>query len=231
MDLIIGLFILIIILIIIYNLLYIQPIEKFQSKNTPIDFNIDELEIIKRTPEYLKFIDNLINKKKDLFTDKELEILKKEYQFYIKNNKIQNISNNIYNNYLVNDTDNDDIFSNEYDDIFAYNNIVYNKIYKNLKKDVKNININNNDILVLNDDKYLKNYYWDIYGNKIKSNMIDYFTDYYSTIHKNPKECKSVDTIKVASNFIIPDQYENNKDLTDAYTIDFSRIINPLTIY
>jgi hypothetical protein len=172
MDLIIGLFILIIILIIIYNLLYKQPIEKFQSKNIPTNFNIDELEIIKRTPEYLKFIDNLINKKKDLFTDKELEILKKEYQFYIKNNKIQNISNNIYNNYLVNDTDNDDIFSNEYDDSYEYNNIIYNKVYNNLKKDVKNININKNDILVLNDDKYLKNYYWDMYGNKIKSNLI-----------------------------------------------------------
>ena len=62
--------------------------------------------------------------------------------------------------------------------------------------------------------------------------MTDYFADYYTNINtKDPKEAIPVDTLKGNSNFIIPDQYHIQNKFTNAYNIDWSRIVDPYTIY
>jgi hypothetical protein len=84
----------------------------------------------------------------------------------------------------------------------------------------------------MSDPKYLKNYYLDIYGNRIESNLTDYFADYYTNINiDKPKEAIPVTTLKGNSNFIIPDQYSIQNYFTNAYNVDWSRIVNPYTIY
>jgi hypothetical protein len=72
----------------------------------------------------------------------------------------------------------------------------------------------------------------DIYGNKVESNLLDYFSDYYTNIN-NDKDDKSipVKTLIGKPNFIIPDQYNIEKYLTNAYNVDWSRIVNPYTVY
>jgi len=98
----------------------------------------------------------------------------------------------------------------------------------------------------LNNPRYLKNYYLDIFGNNVESNLSDYFANYQTIINDNDYKCTKfkngkckmqlsscvpVKTTKGNNNMIIPDQYDTNKYLTNAYNIDWSRIINPNTIY
>jgi hypothetical protein len=112
-------------------------------------------------------------------------------------------------------------------------NIEYKNILNNMEKNINTlIPLSCDDVAVLNNPRYLKNYYLDIYGNNIESNLSDYFASYQTNINKkNEYQCVPVKTNKGNSNMIIPDQYNTNKYLTNAYNVDWSRIINPNTIY
>lgn len=222
----------IIVFIIIYYLL-LKNNSKFNLEDYKCNldnFNIDNTYVIRRKPEYEKLIDKIINKKKIIFSDKEIEVLKNMNQIYkMKNDTgddLQNISNKIYLNCF------DDLDSENFE-LDEDANLEYDKIINEFTKKINDtIEPNCINTGVLKDKKYLENYYLDLYGNKVKSSLSDYFVNYYSTIDDiNQKECIPVETLIGQSNFIIPDQYNIEKYFTNAYNIDWSRIINPNTWY
>lgn len=138
---------------------------------------------------------------------------------------IQNFENISKNDNKI--KQNDDILS---DNLFNYQ---YKTICNNLKKDILKLNKPIiDDIQVLYDDNYLNNYYYDIFGNQIQAKLSDYFVNYYSTINnKKLNENTKVNSIQKDNNFIIPDQYNAQKHMTNAYYIDYSKIIDPRTIF
>jgi len=246
---IIKIFLLIIILIVIYNFIMSFDPEKIkQGYKCNLDkLDIDDLVIINRSPEYIKYINKLIDDKSFLFTDEQLKVLKNPNQFYNVDKESKNISN-ISNEFYVTCQDdldtpvgktveyfedlNDEKITSEdileIDSSKEYNNII-KQFENNIKNTVKPDCVNS---CVLSDPKYLKNYYLDLYGNNVKSNLIDYFADYYTNINNNEqKECIPVETLKGQSNFIIPDQYSIQNYFTNAYNVDWSRIVNPNTIF
>ena len=231
---IINLILLLAILYIIYN--SINNYENFNNNFHLEDQNIDNLFIIQRGKEYSNYINNLYDTKKILFSSKELDDLKKRSQIYntLDNNDIQNITVQVTNS--LNNKTNDLSSYNDFDDnteLIRDSNLEYINIINNMEKNVnKQIPVSCDDIAVLNNPRYLKNYYLDIFGNNINSTLSDYFADYETNINKkNQYECIPVKTNKGNSNMIIPDQYDTNKYLTNAYNIDWSRIINPNTVY
>ena len=48
---------------------------------------------------------------------------------------------------------------------------------------------------------------------------------------KEPKEAIKVKVVEGKSDFIIPNQYDRTKHMTNAFNIDWSRIVNPITYY
>ena len=217
-------------------------------------------------PEYIKYINKLIDDKSFMFTDKQLDVLKNPNQFYTvdkKNDNTENISykmyvdckgqidspigltngyfdgvnkgvvqvNNAIENYSSGST-NTDLSSKEQLEINSskeYNSII-KKFEENIANTIKPDCVNS---CVISDPKYLKNYYQDLYGNKVEATLTDYFADYYTNINtKDPKEAIPVNTIISGnSNFIIPDQYSIQNLFTNAYNVDWSRVVNPYTIY
>jgi hypothetical protein len=230
--------IILLIIIVVVIFYYINSSDpKVRQENFTCDLenlNLDDLVIINRNPEYIKLINKLIDDKSFIFTDDQLKILKNPNQFYdISNNNVKNISNIFYKNCdgkLDSVVNNTEYFDNSYElNIDADNQ--YNEIVKEFKNNINNtLEPDCKNSCILSDPKYLKNYYMDLYGNKVKSNLIDYYADYYTNINNNNKECLPVDTLVGIPNFIIPDQYNIEKYLTNAYNVDWSRIINPNTI-
>lgn len=211
-----------------------------KSYNCNIDeINLDDLVIINRNPEYIKLIDKLIDEKKFIFTDEQLKILKNPNQFYeVKDGRVRNVSELFYRD-CANQLDSvtgekTEFFGNlnEEEKLDLVSSKEYNKIVDEFKKNIADtLPPDTTNSAVLSDPKYLRNYYLDFYGNNVKSDLIDYYSAYYTNINKeNPKECIPVETLIGKPNFIIPDQYNILKYLTNAYNIDWSRIVNPNTI-
>ena len=103
---IIKIILLIIILILLYN--YVNSIDpNVQKEQFTCDLdklNIDDLVILNRNPEYIKYINQLIDDKSFMFTDEQLKVLKNPNQFYNVNQSngsnpgdTKNISYKIYN--------------------------------------------------------------------------------------------------------------------------------------
>jgi len=236
---------LIFVLIICYMIYYVYYDQYYSSKNNCNleNFNIDDLVIIKRTPEYSKLINNIIDKKSFIFDNKQIKILKNPQQlFKVTNdqNNISNISDIIYKNckgkldsQLNNNIDNN-LIENFDNNIINVSDNEYNKIKNNLKNDIeKLIKLNCSNIGVLKNNipfakNYLNNYYKDLYGNRIQANLGDYFTAYYTLINQNENVGFPVNTQIGHSDFIIPDQYKTDSHFTNAYNIDWDRIINPI---
>jgi len=222
------LLIIIIVFIILYFINY-----KIYNNNQKCDlenFNIDDAVIINRSPEYSKLINKEIDNKEFLFTKKQLDILKNKQQIYEKKgNNITNISEKIFDT-CKNDIDyyNDDYTPNI---INNYDNQFTNNIIKDLEKDISNtIKPNCYNTEILNDEKYLNDYYLDVFGNNIKSDLKNYFANYYTTINKsNDNKTIPVTTQIGKSDFLLPDQFNTEKEFTNAYNINWNRIINPLT--
>ncbi len=227
----------------LYNLIT----ETEKNKNKILDeslcnlenFDIDDMYIIKRGKEYEKYINKLIDKNKKFFSKEELDILKNKFQFYDIKDKdnIKNISNQIYGN-CKNKLKNANINMDDPDedininDIELLNDPSYKKTLKDINNNIDKIKINCDVTNVLKDNDYLKNYYIDIDGNNIKASLKDYFADYYAQINeKNDDSCIKVNTKEVGNYMFIPDQFKTEKYLTNAYNIDYNRIINPWTIY
>ena len=224
-----------IILIIIGIYYYIKNYDpKYNIENYKCnldDLDIDETYILERKYEYEKLIDKLIDEKKFIYSKKEQDVLKNKTQFYnIKDNNIKNISNDFYIS-CKNELDEKPIFDNN--DLKLESDLQYLNIIDEFKKKIETTfppNCLNTD--VLNDKKYLKNYYYDLHGDKIESNLKDYFANYYTTINDDfESKCVPVKTLNGPSDFIIPDQFNIQKYLTNAYNIDWERIINPNTWY
>lgn len=218
----------------IYTYNYNLSEKKCQLEN----FNIDDMMVIKRTPEYSKLINKLIDEKSFIFNEDQLKALKNPQQIFklSNNNKdIKNISDIVYtdcNKEL-------DFFKNLNTYEYLDNNIdpfdnEYEQIKHKLKKDINIItepNCTNIGVLKNNipfSKNYLKNYYKDLYGNRIEAELSDYFTAYYTLINLDDNVGLPVNTQIGHSNFIIPDQYDYDNKFTNAYNIDWSRIINPI---
>lgn len=208
------------------------------------DYDIDDLVIIKRTPEYSKLIDGLIDEKSFIFSDKQINVLKNPQQIFnvdVKNNiDIKNISDDVYLNCKTQLKNNSFDFPHSDNNIENFDNIidVSNKEYMDIKNMLKNdieqlIGPNCYNTGVLRQDiptikKYLNNYYQDLYGNKIVADLSDYFSAYYTMINNDDNIGLPVNTLIGNSNFLIPDQYKYDSHLTNAYNIDWNRIINPI---
>ena len=254
-----------VIIYLIYNFFY----QKNLTEIIPCkinDYDIDDLVVIKRTPEYSKLIDDLIDEKSFIFTDKQLKVLKNPQQIFdVSNNKdsklnISNISDTVYlnckNELKKNTFDFDDNINNNntnikesYDNLENLSDSEYDKIKNIFKNDIKKLlglseshknskgnfiepNCFNTGIIKQNIpliNNYLKNYYQDLYGNKIDAELKDYFIAYYTLINENDNVGLPVNTLIGTSNFIIPDQYNYDSHFTNAYNIDWNRIINPIS--
>lgn len=226
------------ILYLIFRLYYFEY--NLSNKKCNLEnFDIDDLVVIKRTPEYSKYINKLIDEKSFIFNDQQLKVLKNPQQiFNLSNNQkdITNISDIVYT-----DCNKELEFFNNSDNVYNYeNNYInmsdneYEKIKNKLKKDIEIITEPNcTNIGVLQDNipfskNYLKNYYKDLYGNRVEANLSDYFTAYYTLINNDDNVGLPVNTQIGHSNFLIPEQYNYDNKFTNAYNIDWSRIINPI---
>lgn len=251
----------------IYNFFNEQYLKKNLKCNLN-NYNVDDLIVIKRTPEYSKLIDELIDKKSFIFTDKQLDVLKNPQQIFNLENQsrekldISNISNDVYTNckkqlknstFDFNNSDetnglnglngtNEMGESNElngtnienFDNLIDVSSKEYTDIKNMLKNDIEQLigpNCYNTGVLKQNMPlikNYLKNYYQDMYGNKIEADLSDYFGAYYTLINSDDNVGLRVNTLVGNSNFIIPDQYKYDSNFTNAYNIDWNRIINPM---
>jgi hypothetical protein len=215
--------ILLLLLIIIVCVTIYYLIKRYGNKKENIKINLDDLEIIKRPDNYQNLINKLIDDKKYLFTDEEIEIMKNKFQFYETKDGTKNITDEILKKFYFNKKE--DILNKEN----FKNNIT---IQENILNGLNNENtIDCDDVEVLKNPNYLKNYYYDMYGNRIKASLKDYINDYSIRIDNKNNEGQKVEVIEGKNNFIIPDQYHILKYQTNAYNIDWSRIINPLTVY
>jgi hypothetical protein len=213
---------------------------QYNLLNVPCEmenFDIDDLMVIKRTPEYSKLINDLIDKKSFIFSDEQLKVLKNPQQIFKLSdgtNNINNISDVVYTNCKkeLNDSTFYDYDNNK---IIDTSDDEYEKIKKTLKNDInKFIEPNCNNVGALKNNipfakNYLKNYYKDLYGNRVEADLADYFTAYYTLINSNENVGFPVNTQIGHSNFIIPDQYNSDGHFTNAYNIDWDRIIYPLS--
>jgi hypothetical protein len=288
-----------VIVYLIYNFFNEEKLKK--NKKCDIgnyDYDIDNLIVIKRTPEYSKLIDNLIDEKSFIFSDDQVKVLKNPQQIFNvhingkNNNDISNISDDVYltckneldkntfdfndkntfdfndkNTFDFNDKNTFDFNDKNTFDFNDKNNSVGSNSnnFSNSKNSENFENFNNSENLIDVSDKeytdiktmlkndisrlvgancfntgvlkqnipliknYLKNYYQDLYGNKIDANLMDYFVAYYTLINNDDDVGLPVNTLIGTSDFIIPDQYKYDGGFTNAYNIDWNRIINPMT--
>lgn len=232
-----------VVIYVIYNF-FTEQYSRENLKCNLNNYNIDDLVVIKRTPEYSKLIDGLIDEKSFIFTDKQLNVLKNPQQIFNLSQQpedklnISNISDDVYINckkQLGNNTfDFNDTNIENFDNLIDVSSKEYTDIKNMLKNDIKQLigpNCFNTGVLKQNMpliSNYLKNYYQDIYGNKIDASLSDYFTAYYTLINNDDNVGLPVNTLIGKSNFIIPDQYNYDSHFTNAYNIDWNRIINPI---
>jgi hypothetical protein len=230
------------------------------GSNSKCNLDIDNLYILDRNKEYSKYINKLINNNDNInYTEDEIKIMKNKHQFYNINNN-NNISNLVLgeckNSYGDGDAEgtfggSEDVnvdMEGGYDvgggSYYGINSNVSGGYNSDIKASIKgagtyskgalgtigsagSVGLMNNDECI--NDGYLTDYYYDLEGNNIKSTLKEYINS-----DENNK-CEPVKYNKVGngsgSSMIIPDQYDINKNLTNAYDIDWSKVINPLTIY
>lgn len=245
-----------VIIYLLYNFFYQQYLQENLKCNIN-NYDIDDLVIIKRTPEYSKLIDGLIDEKSFIFSDDKLKVLKNPQQIFdisnndINNKNISNISDLVYlgcgkqlidNTFDFNNGNNKENFNNiSENNKIDNNNLIdisskeYTDIKNMLKNDIGQLigpNCYNTGVLKQNIPlikNYLKNYYQDLYGNKIDAELKDYFIGYYTLINNPDDVGLPVNTLIGNSDFIIPDQYKYDSHFTNAYNIDWNRIINPIS--
>ena len=208
-------FIILVVLLIIYR----NKIENYEKNK----LDVEDLSIIYRDKEKRNLISDLLENKRKYFTEDEIKALENKNQFFENDN-------NITKNVLKIEQDKNPI--EEKNDIGIIRTINTNPSFNVILN-----NFNEEKELDYADVEFLKNkdqnnYYYDIFGNRIKASMKDYFADYLTNIDvENPKVCIHVDIKQGESGMIIPDMYPLWKYQTNAYNIDWSRIINPMTIY
>lgn len=203
-------------------------------------FSDDKLKVLKN-PQQIFDISNNKNNSKDNLKDNSKDISNISDIVYLgcgkqlvdntfdfnndKNNEIKVIEENFNNiDDLSNFNDIVDVSSKEYTDI---KNMLSNDIKQFIGPNCFNTGVLKQNIPLIKN--YLKNYYQDLYGNKVDAELKDYFIAYY-TLMNNPNDVGlPVDTLVGTSDFIIPDQYKTDSNFTNAYNIDWNRIINPIS--
>jgi hypothetical protein len=237
-----------VVIIIIYYICMAQnnsePFKNNENKNNnKCNLDIDNLYIYDRDKNYNNYINKVIDNNNNInYSKEEIEIMKNKHQFYNLNNK-NNISNLVLgeckNSYGYgggsgggsNIIGTYDVGGGSY---YGYNSNVtggFNsdvnetKGYGDIKGSIiKKNNINEKGLC----DNNLDNYYYDLEGNNIISTMQEYRNN--STSNK----CIPVTTTPpttTTSDMIIPNTYNINKDLTNAYDVNWQNVLNPLTIY
>lgn len=181
----------------------------FKKDEKKIKININDIEIVERNKEMEKYIKSLKNVDYD-------KINYNKFQFFNKRNN-KNITKDVLNGNIENEITITEIMNTN-----PAKNVIDSPL-------IDENEITCKDVEVLKNPRYLKNFYYDMYGNKIESNLQDYLVDYH--FNYDDKNCRSVNTKKGNSGFIIPNQYPTLKYKTNAYNIDWNRIINPLTYY
>lgn len=140
-----------VIVYIIYDFFNQQYLKEHLKCNID-NYNIDDLVIIKRTPEYSKLIDELIDKKSFIFTDEQIKVLKNPQQIFNvsnnnNNNNISNISDVVYtkckneldeNTFDFNNINNND-YKENFDNIIDVSNEEYTDIKNMLKRDINKL--------------------------------------------------------------------------------------------
>ena len=123
-------------LIIVFLFLYMGEINDTYKDKNMYKMKIDNIEIIKRGPEYQKLIDKLINNKKELFTKEEIKIMENKFQFYNNEYGIDNISDEMLNTFK--DYDNKKIDNTPEENIYISETInenpAYNAVLNNIGK-------------------------------------------------------------------------------------------------
>jgi hypothetical protein len=200
------------------------------------NLDIDNLYIYDRDKTYNKYINKVIDNNNNInYTKEEIEIMKNKHQFYNLDDK-KNISNLVLgeckNSYGGGDKISTyDIGGGSY---YGYNSNVtggFNSDIKEMKGygDVKGAMIDKG-IDKSTCDHNLDNYYYDLSGNNIKSTLQQYRKDDNDSCIPITYTNENIkDTVK--SSMIIPNTYNINKDLTNAYDVNWSKVLNPLTIY
>ena len=144
----------------------------------------NDLVILNRDKESQTLINEVLKKKEQNFTESELKALKNNTQFFNDVNN-ENITKNIIN---------------EKQQIPLSENTVIQSINTNPSL---NVILNNNnqdltylDVAMLKDKDYLKNFYYDMYGNRIHTTLKDYYVNYLTNIDNKNEVCNKVDIVK-----------------------------------
>ena len=215
-----------IIIIISIFFIYNNNTKSEKIENLNITDNIDNLEIMERSPAYQNLIKKILSNKKEIFTKEEMDIMKNKFQFYDTEDGIKNITSDVLKETKNNNPEN---LTNE---ISITDNIFTNPAFNDILNGFQNTkDLDCKDVKVLQRPLYLNNYYYDMYGNKIEASLKDYINDYHIRIDNNNNEGQKVNIIKGKSNFIIPNQFDTLKYQTNAYNIDWNRIVNPMTTF
>lgn len=249
-----------VLIIIIYYIRFSQDNYYLFDKTEPFKNNdnhdkcnldIDKLYIYDRDKDYNKYVNKIIDNNNNInYSDEEIKIMKNKHQFYnLQNNN--NISNlvlgeckNSYGcgygcNYDGDAVDTVDAVGT-YDigggSYYGYNSNVSGGFNSDINEtmgvgDVKGSKLekggNENSGAFGSCDSNLANYYYDLEGNNIISTLQTYKDNY-----NDDNECVNVKYgTNSKSSMIIPNTYNINKDLTNAYDVDWQNVLNPLTIY
>ena len=241
---------LVVIIIIYYICMAQNNSEPFKNNNNnnnneKCNLDIDNLYIYDRDKNYNNYINKVIDNNNNInYSKEEIEIMKNKHQFYNLNNK-NNISNLVLgeckNSYGYGGGGGSNIIGT-YDigggSYYGYNSNVTGGFNSDINEtegygDIKGSIIKKNNI---NEkglcDNNLDNYYYDLEGNNIISTMQEYRNNSTSTSTSN--KCIPVTTTPpttTTSDMIIPNTYNINKDLTNAYDVNWQKVLNPLTIY
>jgi hypothetical protein len=253
-EIILFLVVIIIICACQYNHKKSNKSEPFKKSNDKCNLDIDNLYIYDRDKNYNKYIGKVIDENNNInYSKEEIEIMKNKHQFYNLDDK-KNISNLVMgkckNSYGDGSYDigggsydigsgSTDIDVSSYDlgggSYYGYNSNVSGGFNSDIDEvmgygDVKGSlieNENKNEKGIC--DYNLNNYYYDLKGNNIKSTLQEYRKNI-----NNSDECIPItytNEPKKNSDMIIPNTYDINKDLTNAYDVNWSKVLNPLTIY
>jgi hypothetical protein len=219
-----------VVIIIICTRQYNYKKEPFKN-NKKCNLDIDNLYIYDRDNNYNKYVGKVIDENNNInYSKEEIEIMKNKHQFYNLDDK-KNISNlvmgkckNSYGSYDIGGGSyfgyNSNIsggFNSDVDEVMGFGD-VKGSVIENENKNEKGIC-----------DYNLDNYYYDLKGNNIKSTLQEYRQNI-----NNSEECIPITYThepKKISDMIIPNTYNINKDLTNAYDVNWSKVLNPLTIY
>lgn len=208
------------------------------NDNDKCNLDIDNLYIYDRDKNYNKYIGKVINENNNInYSKEEIEIMKNKHQFYNLDDK-KNISNlvmgkckNSYGSYDIGNGSydigggsyygyNSNVsggFNSDVNEVMGFGDVKGSIIEKEKEKETGVYECN------------LDNYYYDLKGNNIKSTLQEYRKNI-----NNSDECIPVTYThepKKTSDMIIPNTYNINKDLTNAYDVNWSKVLNPLTIY